>query len=136
MWLLSLVRPDISYSTKELSRGVAAPTEESVQKLKHLLRYVSGTQGLVQRLRPGMTLSGPDCNLDLMCYVDSDWSTSGTVIQLLECTVASGSRTQRTIALSSGEAELYAISQGISETLYVRNLLLQAKFAKTVKINV
>ena len=58
------------------------------------------------------------------------------MIQLLECTAASGSRTQGTIALSSGEAELYAIGQGISETLYVRNLLLEAKFAKTVKINV
>ena len=54
----------------------------------------------------------------------------------LGCTVASGSRTQGTIALSSGEAELYAIGQGISEELYVRNLLLEAKFAKTVKINV
>ena len=89
-----------------------------------------GTKRLVQRLRPGMTLSGPDCNLDLNCYVDSDWagckrtrkSTSGTVIQLLECTVASGSRTQGTIKLSSGEAELYAIGQGTRETLHVRNL--------------
>ena len=58
------------------------------------------------------------------------------MIQLLECTAASGSRTQGTIALSSGEAELYAIGQCISETLYVGNLLLEAKFAKTVKINV
>eukprot|EP00435_Cladocopium_sp_Y103_P040930 s145_g11.t1 len=134
----------LSYSTKELSRDVTAPTEESVQKLKHLLRYVSGIKGLVQRLSPGMTLNGPGCNLDLNCYVDSDWarckrtrkSTLGTVIQLLECTVASGSRTQGTIALSSGKAELYAIGQRISETLYVRNLLLEANFAKTVKINV
>ena len=102
MWL-SLVRPNTPYSTRELSRDVTAPTEEGVQKLKHLLRDVSGTKGLVQRLRPGMTLRGldPNRNLDLNCYVDSDWagckrtcrSTSGTVIQLLECTVASGSRT-------------------------------------------
>ena len=79
-----------------------------------------------------MTLSGPDCNLDLNCYVDSDWagwkrtrkSTSGTVTQLFECTAAGRSRTQGTIELSS------------SETLYVRNLLLEVKFAKTVEINV
>ena len=44
MWL-SLVRPDMSYSTMELSRDVSAPTEEGVQKLKHLLRYISGTKG-------------------------------------------------------------------------------------------
>ena len=81
----------VTCSSKELSRDVTAPTEQSVQKLKHLLRYVAGTKGLVQRLRPGMTLSGPDCNLDLNCCVDSGWagckrtrkSTSGTVIQLL-----------------------------------------------------
>ena len=40
------------------------------------------------------------------------------------------------IALSSGEAELYAIGQGISETLYVRNLILDAELARKVKLHI
>ena len=143
LWL-ALIRPDISYATKELSRGLTAPTTESVTKVKHLLRYISGTRDHCQRLNPSVTLSDSDCTLDIDCYVDSDWagckttrkSTSGTVVQLLNSTVSFGSRTQGTIALSSGEAELYAIGQGTSEALFVKNLIIEAKMAKSVNITV
>ena len=67
------MRPDLAYGTKELSRDLIAPTQESVAKLKHLLRYVNGTKDFVQRLRPAMTLSSGDCTLDLD-FVDSDWA--------------------------------------------------------------
>eukprot|EP00438_Fugacium_kawagutii_P026486 Skav202797 [mRNA] locus=scaffold326:708101:708889:+ [translate_table: standard] len=143
LWL-ALIRPDISYATKELSRDLTAPTTESVTKVKHLLRYISGTKDHCQRLCPCTMLSGSDCTVDIDCFVDSDWagcratrkSTSGTVVQLLNSTVSFGSRTQGTIALSSGEAELYSIGQGTSEALFVRNLLLEAKLTKAVNITV
>ena len=98
----------------------------------------------MHRLRAGITLSSNKCTLDLDCFVDSDWacfqrtrkSTSGVVVKLLNCPVDFCARTQGTIALSSGEAELYAIGQGISETLYVRNLILDAELAKKVKLHI
>ena len=143
LWL-ALIRPDISYATKELSRDLTAPTTESVTKVKHLLRYISGTRDHCQRLCPSVTMSDLDCTLDIDCYVDSDWagcrttrkSTSGTVVQLLNSTVSFGGRTQGTIALSSGEADLYAIGQGTSEALFVKNLITEAKLAKSVNITV
>ena len=39
--------------------------------------------------------------------------SSLAVAQVLGCTVVHSSRTQATVALSSGEAELYAIGQGV-----------------------
>ena len=36
--------------------------------------------------------------------------------------------------MSSGEAELYAIGQGINEALYVRNIILEAEFARKERI--
>ena len=59
--------------------------------------------------------------------MDSDWagcsktrkSTSGSTVNVLGCNVVSTARTQGTLALSSGEAELYAIGQGVSEALFV-----------------
>ena len=143
LWL-ALIRPDISYATKELSRDLTAPTTESITKVKHLLRYIAGTKDYCQRLCPNVTLESSNCTLDLDCYVDSDWagcrstrkSTSGTVVQILNSTVSFGSRTQGTIALSSGEAELYAIGQGTSEALYIRNLIAEARLAKSVNITV
>ena len=143
MWL-ALIRPDIAYATKELSRDLTAPTTESIAKVKRLLRYIAGTKDHCQRLCPNVTLESSNCTLDLGCYIDSDWagcrstrkSTSGTVVQTLNSTLSFGSRTQGTIALSSGEAELYAIGHGTSEALYIRNLITEAKLAKSININI
>ena len=85
LWL-ALVRGDIAYATKELSRDVTAPTMQSVAKRKHLLRYLIGTRMCVLRLRPSYQLANGNCAVDINVYVDSDWagcsktrkSTSGT----------------------------------------------------------
>ena len=53
-------------------------------------------------------------------------STSGVATYLLGVNLQSHSRTQQTIALSSGEAELYAIGAGAADSLFIRLLLLQA----------
>ena len=119
MWL-STTRPDITYATKELARGMANPTQEHLANLKHLLRYLLGTKDYALMLKPSTTLPKPDTeqvSLELHTYCDSDWagckttrrSTTGTVTQLLGCTVHHCSRTQATVALSSTESETYAI---------------------------
>ena len=141
LWL-ALTRGDIAFATKELSRDVTAPTTQSVAKLKHLLRYLIGTKMCVLRLRPSYQLSDGNCSLDVNVYVDSDWagcsttrkSSSGSTVNILGCNMVSTARTQGTLALSSGEAELYAIGQGVSETLFLRSMLLEAKLAKKVNV--
>ena len=55
-------------------------------------------------------------------------------MNILGCNMVSTARTQGTLTLSSGEAELCAIGQGVSEALFLRSMLLEAKLAK--KINV
>ena len=140
----AFVRPDVAYAVKELSRDVTAPTTESVGKLKHLLRYLSGTKLSVLKLRPTHQLSGATVPVDVNAYVDSDWagcnktrkSTSGSTVNVLGCNVQSTARTQSTIALSSGEAELYAIGQGTSEALFVRALLLESGLTRQVNVHV
>ena len=130
---MTYTRPDISYATKELARALQQPTTADQQKLKHLLRYIKGTKDYKQIIRPTVKIPAkaiPDINV----YVDSDWagcpttrrSTTGFLITLLETTINYGSRTQATIALSSAEAELYAISTGAKEALlHIRNLLME-----------
>ena len=139
LWL-ALIRGDIAYATKELSRDVTAPTIQSVARLKHLLRYLIGTKMCVLRLRPSYQLSDGKCSLDV--YVDSDWagcsktrkSTSGSTVNVLGCNMVSTAKTQGTLALSSGEAELYAIGQRVSEALFLWSMLLEARLAKKVSV--
>ena len=140
---MTYTRPDISYATKELARALQAPTTADQQKLKHLLRYLRGTQHYRQVIRP--TAKIPPTQIpDLNIYVDSDWagcpetrrSTTGFLITLLGATINYGSRTQATIALSSAEAELYAINTGATEALHLRNLLMELFNVQKVNIKI
>ena len=139
LWL-SNVRPDILYAVKELSRGLSAPTTEHETKVKHLLRFLSGSKHFTQQLRPTLTLSPHHKALDIQVFVDSDWagchetrrSTSGVSLFVLGSNILAHSRTQATVALSSGEAELYAIGSGVADALFVRSLLEESRlFGKT-----
>ena len=69
---MAFVRPDCSFAVKELSRDVKGPAQESLSRLKHLLRYISGTRATVLRLRPTQMLGDWRCTVDVTCYVDSD----------------------------------------------------------------
>ena len=132
-WLSNL-RMDIMYAIKELSRELVSPTKDHGAKLKHLLRYLRNTKDYVQELCQKLRLSEKHSSLDVHTYVDSDWggdpdshrSTSGVATYLLGVNLESHSRTQQTITLSSGEAELYAIGAGAADALFIRSLLLEA----------
>ena len=70
IWMVPL-RPDINYSTKELSRSLQAPTMEDKAKLRHLLRYLKGTQDYHLVLQPKL-ITNPHAPTELHCFVDSD----------------------------------------------------------------
>ena len=131
LWLSS-IRPDIQFAVKEFSRGLTSPTEDHRTKMKTLLRYLAGTKPMVLTLRPKIIPHSKQTTFDIDTYVDSDWagcatsrrSTSGMALYFLGTLITSQSRTQATVALSSGEAELYAIGLGVSESLFIRSLLL------------
>ena len=123
------------FAVKELSRGLSAPTSEHECKVKHLLRFLAGTKHFTQQLRPTLTLSPQHKGLDIQVFVDSGWagchetrrSTSGVSLFVLGANILSHSRTQATVALSSGEAELYAIGSGIADALFVPSLVEESK---------
>ena len=89
LWLI-LIRGDIAYATKELSRDMIAPTIQSVANLKHLLRYLIGTKMWDLRLCPSYQLSDGNYSLDVSIYTDSDWagcskirkSISGSIVNI------------------------------------------------------
>ena len=125
---LTYTRPDISFATKELARDLQQPTQHGLRKMKHLLRYLRGTQQYKMILR---TMRTPQTKepIDLNIYVDADWAgcpMMGSVVQF-------GSRTQAVVALSSAESELYAIGTEAQEGLHIANFI---KEATTTKVNI
>ena len=121
---LSADRPDIQYSTKELSRGKSKPSRGHWAKLVHLVRYLAGQRNVVQ------WFGWQSAPFSIVCFTDSDWagcretrkSSSGGGIRMGGHLLKTWSKTQATIATSSGEAELYAAVKGAAELLGLRSL--------------
>ena len=123
---LAADRLEIAFTTKELCRAMANPTEADARAVVRLCRFLKGLPRMVQRI-PFKDYSPTIAET----YVDSDWagcrktrkSTSGGVIYLGDVVVRGWSSNQAVIALSSGEAEYYAALKGASASLGFQSML-------------
>ena len=101
------MRPDAAFAIKELSSDLNAPTESSIRKLKHLMRYLKGTMRYKLLLQPSITLD-PLAPHDATLTIPSDanWagcpntrkSTSGVLVEFLGVPIHFISRTQGVVA--------------------------------------
>jgi len=104
---------------------ISQPTILTEARLKRLGRYLVGHQGLqfVYDYQPEQNM--------IVAYSDSDWagdrvsrkSTSATAELHGSHTIETTSTTQSTIALSTGEAEFYALQRAGAGGLQTRHLL-------------
>ena len=113
---LSQDRPELLYAAKEACRSMASPTLGAMKKAKRIGGYLAGRPRSVQ------VFEHQELPHKLRVYCDSDWaacrttrrSTSGGCVQLGAHVLRSWSTTQSVTALSSGEAEYYAMLKGTS----------------------
>ena len=136
------VRPDISFAVKELSRSLQSPTQQNEKQLKHVLRYLKGSLQYTTCLQPPRKRVVEQAStIEIQAFADSDWagctktrrSTSGASLCLWGVTLATSSRTQATQALSSAEAELYAMGMAIQDALHLQSLLQELKLTQLAK---
>ena len=116
---LAVDRPDIQYAVKEAARSMATPQKAHWSKLTRIGRYLVGKPRLIMRF------PWQRAQQIVTSYTDSDWagcvksarSTSGGIVTIGEHVIKSYSRQQKIVALSSAEAELYAMVAASAETL-------------------
>jgi hypothetical protein len=122
---------------------MARPTVAGQVKIKRVARYLAGARRLVWRYGEEGRRGGNDDGEVLLVevFVDSDWatgadrkSTSGGVLLVDGVAVKHWSRTQKTRALSVGEAEYYAIVSGSAEGLGMRSLAEDLGWKAEVKV--
>ena len=117
-------RADIAYSAKELCREFAVPNKRSYEKLKRLVRYLAGQPRLVHHY------PFQDKQVGINVYVDTDFagckatrrSTSGGIAMYGSHAVKHWSKTQTTVCLSSGEAELRGIGDGLAQAIGLQSI--------------
>lgn len=131
-------RPDIAHASHQLASHMQSPTRRHMLAAERVLRYLSGTRdvGLVFGAHNGDTIGDSrgrrtQLQVDVCAYADADWANSkgdrrsitGWVAKLNGDTLSYASRKQRTVALSTCEAELYAEAAAIQEVLWLRGIL-------------
>lgn len=132
MYLAVSTKPDIAHTVSVLSQFNVNPGKAHWTSAKRVLRYLQGTKnhGLCFRKTKS----------DLIGYVDSDWagdiddrvSYTGYVFKLGGSSVTWEARKQKTIALSSTEAEYMALCEAAKEVVYLRNFLKEIYFFNKV----
>ena len=117
-------RVDMQFAVKEAARSMAKPKVKDWNALVRLGKYLKGRPRMILKYEwqasQGM----------ITTYTDSDWagcvvsakSTSGGIVMAGKHTIKSYSRQQKTVALSSAEAELHAMVAASAETLGVAKL--------------
>ena len=116
---LAADRPDIQFAVKEAARDMSVPRRSSWGIVKKLARY------LRYRPRPVLKYDYHPEEARLTGYSDSDYagcvrtrrSTSGGCIMAGGCILKSWSKQQKVVALSSAEAETYALVATACEVL-------------------
>ena len=129
LYAVTSTRLDIAHAVQKLASKVQSPVVRDLNAAKRVLRYLSGTRtiGLMfdgGKMTPGVVIEG---------YSDADWandrgdrkSISGWVAKLNGCPVSWSAKKQRTVSLSTCEAELYALCEIVKEVLWLRGLMVE-----------
>ena len=139
-YLVTWVRPDLSFPVLQLARNQQHPTMRHWRAGKQILRYLKHTRdlGLVYSASLSPVAKQVAATVgdsvvktkQLLCYVDASWaedesrkSQTGYAFCYGNGAIAWSSRLQSIITLSSTEAEYVALGEAVMSAIYLRNLL-------------
>lgn len=123
MYLAVGTRPDIAHTVSVLAQFNDKPSDHHWGAAKKVLRYLKGTQEYSLHFqRPIDKLEG---------YADSNWAGSttdrrsytGYVFLLGGAAISWQARKQKTVALSTAEAEYMALTEAAKESIFLNRFL-------------
>jgi hypothetical protein len=127
MFAMLCTRPDIAFAVTTLSQFASNPLPIHTQALYRVLKYLKGT------VDEAITYAGPVTITNaptLIGYSDADWAQSydrrsitGYTFMLCGGAISWQSKKQKTVALSTVEAEYMAITQASKEAIWWRSTL-------------
>ena len=138
MYLITATRPDLAYPIGLVARFMQNPSAEHQKALNRIWQYLRYTQDF-ELVYSKSVLTEPV----LSGFCDSDWggdltsrkSTTGYLFLFGKSAISWASTLQKTVALSSCEAEYMAIKEAIKEQIYLQSIfkqiaILEEKFTK------
>ena len=124
LYLMIGTRPDIVFAVTKLAQFAAHPSEEHFNKVLYICRYLRGTSKYC------LTYDGTS-GQGLIACTDSDWasdsnnrwSQTGYFLKLAGGAISWMSHAQKTVALSSTEAEYMALSDCSRQVVWMHTLM-------------
>lgn len=130
LYLSIISRPDITYQVNKLSQFNNCYDSSHWVAIKRVFRYLKGT------INHGIKYSVNVNNLQPIGYCDSDYagdlnsrkSTSGHTVTIDNSPISWASRVQKSVALSTTEAEYYAIADCAKDIIWYQQLFEDMSF--------
>ena len=130
LYIMLGTRPDLAFAVIRMSQFCANPSQEHLSRALYIVRYLGSTKNLALRFN-GANHNG------FLEYTDSDWaanpddrkSITGYVLFLANSPVSWLTRQQKTVALSSTEAEYMAMSNTMRQISWIKSLLGEIHFS-------
>lgn len=136
LFLSTHSRPDISACVGILSKKVLNPRDVDLLEAKRIIKYLKGSRNLKLKLSDSGTLQ------ELHAYSDANWaedktdrkSNSGYFCSINGGAISWCSRKQETVATSSAESELMALTETCKEMKWLRSMIKSLKEAVPEKM--
>jgi transposase InsO family protein len=130
LYLVKHSRPDISNAVRELSKSMDGASLAAFKELKRVIKFVLDTKTMGLKMNPKMTTDISEW--DIVVYTDSDWagdketriSVTGFIVFILGVPILWKSKGQRSVSLSSSEAEYFALSEASKDIKFVSQIML------------
>ncbi|RVW65735.1 Retrovirus-related Pol polyprotein from transposon RE1 [Vitis vinifera] len=132
----SHTRPDIAYVVSVVSQFMHNPSEDHMDAVIRILRYLKSSPG------KGLMFS-KNGHLRINGYTDADWArnisdrryTLGYFMFVGGNLVTWRSKKQKVVALSSTEAKFRGMAKGVCELLWIKRLLTELGFASASEMD-
>ena len=142
LFLVKHSRPDLANAVRELSKVMDGANTSHMKALLRVIKFVEVTRGY----KLVFELNDLTDTWKMVAFSDSDYagdsedrrSINGYIIYLYGCCVAWRSKGQKSVSLSSTEAEYRAISEVVTEILYIKMMVefLDGKLDLPVQVKV
>ena len=131
LYLVKFSRPDIANSVRELSKVMDGATKGHLKCLLRVIKFVLDTREKCLQMDLSNFDASGGVKWGMKAFCDSDFagdkdtriSVTGFVIYVMGALISWRSRGQKSVTLSSSEAEYVALSEVCAEIMFIKQVL-------------
>ena len=126
IYAVTCTRPDLAYSVSKLAKYMQNPLQKHFMAAKRVLRYIAKTKDYGLRYKSkGKPKIEVYCDASWADDKDNRKSTMGYVITFGGTPISWKTKSMKTVALSSTEAEWASLANVLREVIWIKRILIE-----------